>query len=277
MFEEPELHVIKFPDNAERRAERDRQRHEGRRRYRDRLIAALALIESVVDVAGRAEAIVDHIFNVTRLEGDGDCICSCHPRLPESDFHDYGFGCPCRLTAEERDERFADWHASMDEYRESPEGRAEAAARQAEEDGLISWLVANPDVVVTSHGGMAPEQWQGSVKGHSFYFRERHGDWRIELDLRPSGRFYRAWIGGDLDDDANFELRQTDEGDVIAEGTTGVAGYGETPVERAGFIVEQIRVHLQQQRCEVHTDEREDLELLFGTALRWCPSCGLRL
>jgi hypothetical protein len=124
---------------------------------------------------------------------------------------------------------------------------------------------------------MAPEQWRGTVEGHSFYFRERHGDWRIELDLRPSGRFYRAWIGGDLDDDANFELRETDEGDVIAEGTTGVAGYGETPVERAAFIVEQIRVHLQQQRCDVHTAEREDLELLFGRALRWCPACGLRL
>ncbi|AKS31677.1 hypothetical protein AFA91_07070 [Mycolicibacterium goodii] len=28
-----------------------------------------------------------------------------------------------------------------------------------------------------------PEQWEGEVDGHSFYFRERGGDWVIELDL----------------------------------------------------------------------------------------------
>jgi hypothetical protein len=277
VFEEPHLGVIKFPNSAEWRAEREHGRNQGRQRYRDRLIAALPLIESMVEIAGRADAIVDHLFAVARIDGDGDCICSCHPRLPESDLHDYGFGCPCRLTAEERAARFAGWQAGMDEYWESPEGRAQAAARQVEEDELISWLAANPDVVVTTHGGMAPEQWRASVEGHSFYFRERHGDWRIELDLRPSGRFYRAWVGGDLEDDANFELRQTEEGDVIAEGTTGVGGYGETPVERAGFIVEQIRVHLEQGRCDLHTAEREGLELLFGRRLRWCPACGLRL
>jgi hypothetical protein len=277
VFEEPELHIMKFPDSAQWRAERDRERHEGSQRYRGRLIAALPLIESVVGVAGRADAIVDHFFTVAGTGGDGECICSCHPRLPDSDFHDYGFGCPCRLTAGERAARFAGWQASIEEYWASPEGRAEAAARQMEEDELIAWLVANPDVVVTTHGGMAPEQWRGGVEGHSFYFRERHGDWRIELDLRPSGLFYRAWVGGDLEDDASFELRQTDEGDVIAEGTTGVDGYGETPVERAGFIVEQIRVQLQQRRCDVHTTEREDVERLLGRRLRWCPACGLRL
>jgi hypothetical protein len=84
-------------------------------------------------------------------------------------------------------------------------------------------------------------------------------------------------VGGDFDDDANFELRETDEGNVIAEGPTGAAGYGETPVERAGFIVGQIRVHLGQQSCEVHTAEREFLERLFGRPLRWCPGCGVRL
>lgn len=34
-----------------------------------------------------------------------------------------------------------------------------------------------------------PEEWHGEVDGHSFYFRERHDEWRIVLDLRPSGRF----------------------------------------------------------------------------------------
>jgi hypothetical protein len=277
MFEEPELHFVKFPGDSGWRAEQQRQREEGRQRYRDRLLAVLPLIESISDLDGRAEAILDHLFVVTRISGDGDCRCSCHPRLPDSDFHDYGLGCSCRLTADERKQELAAWEATLDAYDESPEGRAEAAARQVEEDELISWLAASPDVVVTSYGGMFPEQWWGSVDGHSFCFRERHGNWRIELDLRPSGHFVRAWAGGDLDDDANFEVKETEVGDIIAEGTTRAIAYGETPAERAAFIVEKVRCHLRQQRCEIHTIGCHDLELLFGRPIGWCPACGARL
>lgn len=140
--------------------------------------------------------------------------------------------------------------------RESPEGQRVAAAHQAEEDELTAWLVDNPDVAVTSHGGMAPEQWRATVDRHSFYFRERHDHWRSELGLHASGRFYRAWIGGDLDDDTNYELREVEEGEVIAEGTTNVSGYGRTPVQRIEFIADTIRTHLQRQHCDVHTSER---------------------
>ena len=278
MFDEPELHVIKVASDVERLAERDRQRREGRQRYHDRLLAALPLLDELPDLASRADAILDNLFIVTR-RGEGDeCHCSCHPHLPDNDLHDYGFACACQLTAEERRSSFAEWQASLDEYWESPAGRAQTAIRQAEEDELIARLGANPDVVVTTHGGLAPEQWRGSVDGHSFYFRERHGDWRIELDLRPSGHFYRAWTGGDLDDDANFEVRETDAGDVIAEGTTGAAGYGQTPVERARFIVDTIRVHLRRQHCEVHTAvEGADLEFCIARAYGWCPACGQRI
>lgn len=86
-------------------------------------------------------------------------------------------------------------------------------------------------VVVHRGGGMAPEQWWGDVDGHSFYFRERHDEWRIGLDLRPSGRSVSTWVGGELDDENGFEPRESEEGDVIAEGTTSVDGYGSTPVD----------------------------------------------
>lgn len=125
---------------------------------------------------------------------------------------------------------------------------------------------------------MCPEQWRGAVDGHTFYFRERHDHWRIELDLRPTGHFHRVWTGGSLDDEASYELREAEEGDVIAEGVTDAPGYGETPVERAQMIVTTIRDHLRRQTCEVHTsNERVDLELLTGRTLRWCPECGARL
>ena len=44
---------------------------------------------------------------------------------------------------------------------------------------------------------MAPEQWRGEVDGHTFYFRERNDEWRIELDLQPSCRIIRALVGTD--------------------------------------------------------------------------------
>lgn len=279
MFDEPEMHIISFPDlGDEQQAEREQQRREGRRRYLDDLAGFLADRGSPgLDPRGWAEAILDHLFVTLRRDGDGVCPCSCHPRLPETDLHGYGFDCTCRLSPDERRERFAAWTADMDIYRDSPEGRAEVAARQAEEDELIAWLVSQPDVVVTSHGGWAPEQWWGSVDGHSFYFRERHDEWRIEVDLQPCGRFSRVWRGGDLDDDRNFEAKELEEGSVIAEGTISVDGYGRNPTERIAFIVGTIRDHLRRQRCRAHTAGLADLERRVGHQLAWCPACGTRL
>src|ERR1700738_446239 len=87
----------------------------------------------------------------------------------------------------------------------------------------------------------------------------------------------RAWVGGDLDDDSSYELKEWDVGEVIAEGMIRDPRYGRTPVERLEFIVDTIREQLGRQRCQVHTDERDDLELLFGRPLAWCPACGIRL
>jgi hypothetical protein len=72
----------------------------------------------------------------------------------------------------------------MDEFRQSPQGQQLQAAQQAAEADLQAWLADQPRVVVGRHGGQVPEQWEGEVDGHSFYFRERGGDWDIELDLQ---------------------------------------------------------------------------------------------
>lgn len=66
----------------------------------------------------------------------------------------------------------------------SPEGQQTKAAERAAEAELEAWLAAQPRVVVHSHGGLAPEQWPGEVDSRMFYFRERHDEWRIELNLR---------------------------------------------------------------------------------------------
>lgn len=73
-----------------------------------------------------------------------------------------------------------------------------------------------------SHDAPCPEQWNGEVDGHGFYFRERHGEWRIEVDLRPSGRAIRLTAGADNHGASRYEERELDEGAVGACGTTDI-------------------------------------------------------
>jgi hypothetical protein len=267
-----------WPGAEEYRATLARQRAESRRRYTEYLATVMIGCDDVIDPSERAAIVLDAL-TVWRRDGSEDpCGCSCHPRLPDSDFHDYGFGCVCMMSPEERRNSMAEWLSGLREFWESPDGQRSEAARDAEEAELQAWLAAHPEVTITSHGGLAPEQWKGAVDGHSFYFRERHSDWRIELDLRPSGRFVKRWVSGDLDDESSFELVETSEGDVIAEGTTRVHGYGDSPVERVQFIVDTIRNHLAPLQCGLHTGPAvADLAALLGDGLRWCPSCGARL
>lgn len=280
MFEEPEIHIIDFSGAVgdDYRAGRARQKAEARERYLGRVEMTLIGLGLDADQATAwGVTLLDCLFNVTPVDGGDPCSCSCHPRLPDGDFHDYGFGCACQTTAAERSTWWAQWEAERDAYWSSPEGLGEQARRQAEEDDLVAWLAGEPDVVVTSYGGMCPEQWWGSVEGRKFYFRERHDHWRIEFDLRPSGRLSKVWKGGDLDDEDSFEQREIEEGDVIAEGVVGAPEYGKTPRERAHFIVGAIRDHLGRTTCAIHSGRRADLESRLGVAISWCPACGERL
>jgi hypothetical protein len=74
-----------------------------------------------------------------------------------------------------------------------PEGVQLRAADETAEQDLQTSLAHHPGVVIDSHGGRwAPEQWRGEVDGHSFYFRERGGNWDLEIDLRPTGQSMRV-------------------------------------------------------------------------------------
>ena len=63
---------------------------------------------------------------------------------------------------------------------------------------------------------------------------------------------------------------------MIAHGTTAVDRYGTTPVERAKFLVDTIRVHLAREACTLHAEDLPSIEALLGREVRWCPSCGTR-
>lgn len=279
MDEEPELYIVDFSNSeaaADYRRQVEQHRAVARRRYHDYLAAAFDL-HGHDDPNALADVALDALTGWRYVESGEPCCCSCHPRLPDSDFHDYGFGCSCARTAEDRRRDWEHWRSERDAFWQSPEGQQITAAERADEAELQAWLAAQDGVTVSSHGGLAPEQWRGEIDGHSFYFRERHEEWRIELDLRPSGRFATAVTGVGADGEMSYQQRELSDGDVIAEGVVGVDGYGSTPVQRARLIVDTVRTHLAQQDCTLHAEDLSSLEALLGRDVRWCPACGTRL
>ena len=167
VFEEPEIHVIDFSGAAgdEHRAERERQQQEARRRYHALLETSLVgLGVDPDDVPRLAAGVLDCLVDAHRDDGS-PCSCARHPHLPATNLHGYGFACPCQQTADERRRHWQAWRAERDAYWASPEGQQQTSRRQAEEDELVAWLAGQPDVVVTSYGGAASEQWWGSVAG----------------------------------------------------------------------------------------------------------------
>ena len=278
MDPEPKLCVNDYSGSraAEYRERVDRARSEARRRYREHL-AAVFDRHAVTQPEDLADMALDALTVWRYIDSGEVCRCSCHLRLPESDLHDYGFDCVCTRTPAERRRAFDKWRNDIEAFWQSPEGQRITAAEHAAETDLQSWLADQQGVTLGSHGGLAPEQWTGQVDGHSFYFRERHGEWHIELDLRPSGRFVRTVAGTDNDGTLRYGQRELELGDVIAEGTTATAGYGRTPVERAQFIIDTIRTHVVRQSCTHHSDTLYSIATILGAEARWCPACGSRL
>jgi hypothetical protein len=131
-------------------------------------------------------------------------------------------------------------------------------------------------VVVQSPGGWAPEQWRGEVDGYSFYFRERHDDWHIELDLHPTGQFMTAVDSHSDDGTTRYRRQEVERGHVIATGTIYADDYGATAVQRAQVIVTTIRDHLRRKACTHHLDNLGSISAVFGAAVLWCPVCGTR-
>lgn len=108
-----------------------------------------------------------------------------------------------------------------------------------------------------------PEQWEGAVDGRTFYFRERHGDWRLELDMEPTGRFANRIVGTGADGDVKTEPVEMTEGTVIAEGVETALGEG--IVDHLDFIVRAIREHIAREACP------------HAGAINFCPTCGARM
>jgi hypothetical protein len=88
--EEPPIYVFDFsnaPGATEFRERLRRARTEARRRYRDHLAAVFDLHGSA-DPRELADIALDALTGWRYVDSGERCSCSCHPRLPESDFHD---------------------------------------------------------------------------------------------------------------------------------------------------------------------------------------------
>lgn len=231
-----------LPTAAEYQRRREQALAQAHVRYRAYLGEVLDA-RDVEDAAAVAEVTLEALTQWRDIETGELCRCSCHPQLPDTDRHDFGFNCRCTHTSEQRRTSFQQALNAIQEFWQSPQGLQSRAATEAAERELQDWLAHQQGVVVHSHGGWAPEQWSGDVDGHNFYFRERGGDWDLEIGLHPAGRSIPAVDGSD---DGAIRYRQQffEEGEVIATGTTYSDGYGATAVERAQFIVTTVRDHL---------------------------------
>lgn len=130
-------------------------------------------------------------------------------------------------------------------------GKSGAGLREQhakEEEEIAAWVSGQPDVEAQRTSSFAPEQWEGSVDGHSFYFRERGGWWRIELDLEPTGNFAQRLAEVREDGELVTEPVPIMEGRVIAEGVE--SQLGESALDHISFIVRTIRDHLWAEQCD---------------------------
>ncbi len=243
------VYIVRFGGDPEEF--RDRQEAE-LLRLRDRYVRHLVATANVDEAT--AERVIAVLLDHRTPDGR-PCPCSCHPRL--SDQHDDGFDCSCGWDEARRAERSRSFTRLLD----NPAAEALREQHASDEAAISGWLAGEPAVTAERTSWFAPEQWTGTIDGHSFYFRERHGMWHIELDLEPSGRFAERVVDV-RDGEFVTEPEPILEGTVIAEGAD--SQLRTRPVDHLAFIVTTIRDHLWARECD------------HAGALLFCPKCGQR-
>ena len=255
-----DLFVVNFGDDnerARRAAEREASRARVRGRYTELLRQSAGLDEASAQLA--MAVLFDHFD-----ERGEACLRSCHPKLPDEGdrSHDVCFDCPCTWNSERREREKAKSQDFWDEWHNGPEAEARRVASDLERGAVQEWISAPPGVEAKQTGSACPETWEGRIDGRSFYFRERHGLWSIEIDLEPNGRFANRFVGTSDDGEMVTEPVELTSGEVIAEGAeTDLHG---NPVDHLRFIVDTVRTYLRQSSCT------------HPKAARYCPEYGAR-
>jgi hypothetical protein len=129
----PQLNVTDSSEGrraSEYRERTERSRSEARVRHRDHL-AVVFDRQGVTEPGELADVALDALMVWRYIDSGERCRCSCHPGLPDSDLHGYGFDCVCTRTPEDRRRAFNQWRNGIDEFWRSPEGQRIQAAEQA--------------------------------------------------------------------------------------------------------------------------------------------------
>src|SRR5258708_36789675 len=105
---------------ADYRERIEHARNQARSLYRDHL-AAVFDQHRVAEPGALADAALDALTEWRYVDTGERCRCSCHPRLPETDLHDYGFACGCTRTPADRQSAFGQWRNSFEKFKQSPE------------------------------------------------------------------------------------------------------------------------------------------------------------
>jgi hypothetical protein len=249
-----DVYIVDFGGDDDERTRREAERNAERERLRSRYTRHLITRAAIDELA--AQRVVAALFDPRDREGRR-CECSCHPRL--STQHGDGFDCACMWDEARRAEEARRWERLWD----SREVSVLREAHEREETEIAAWIAGQPGVDARRTSSMAPEQWEGTVDGHSFYFRERGGCWRIELDLQDNGRFAQRLVRVSEDGELVTEPVPVMEGEVIAEGID--SQLGATAEEHIAFIVRTISDHLWRAQCD------------HAGALFYCPKRGHRM
>lgn len=104
---------------ADYRERSERARAHARARYGAYLAEVLGE-RGIADPAGVADAVLAALTEWNDSETGELCRCSCHPQLPSSDLHDFGFDCNCTRTHDQRRDSIRKLLNDIDEYWRPP-------------------------------------------------------------------------------------------------------------------------------------------------------------
>ena len=182
------------------------------------------------------------------IEKAADCVCSCHPSPASWSVHEGGAECPCQLTAVERAERWDRLFKHIGEV-------AEASKR---EDNALAEAAAELDVDAEVRCSAFPFVVAGTCDGRSFYLRERHGHWRVEVAADPGCADLWGTSGS-----LGIEIARGDAADLFdADGET-------SPVVALRLAMRAVRLSTLRDRCS-H-------EQPSGESHWFCRRCGTPL
>ena len=185
------------------------------------------------------------------IDKAADCRCSCHPSPASRSLHEGGAQCPCQLTEAER----ADF---WDHLFESTDEDAEASKEEDEARAALAEAATELDVAAEVRCWAFPFVLAGACDGRSFYLRERHGHWRIEVAADPDCADLWGTSGA-----LGIEIAAGKATDLCD------ANGGTSPVVALRLAVRAVRLSVLRDSCS--HDQPSDESHIF------CRRCGIPL